>query len=231
MADFKKLSKFGLKARWAKVHLPVVNHINQNHRSLLVEKARLIGFIMGDGSLTCRESHFKKRYSVLTFYPDDERMLKLFLSDLEKLYLKKPRVKNLGKYYSVRADSKPAWEDLRTYGDFSSLNWEFPKRLKSKVEKIEWLRAIFDCESYVGKKDIRIQSVSKKGVYSIQKLLNEFGITSKTYKYKRKNKNWNVNYILSIMGKENIKKYSDLIGFNHSKKQIKLKNMPACQNG
>jgi hypothetical protein len=229
--DFFKLGKIGAKAHWKKYNGPIIEHITNNHSVFLKEKARVIGFIMGDGSITRIDRCPALQHHDISFYPDDEVMLNLFLDDFEKLYLKKPRVKNLGKYYCVRVNSKPACDDLRSYGSFSSLEWKFPIKLKTQEEKIEWIKAIFDCEAYVGPKDIRIQSVSKQGIESVQKLLNDLGISSKIYTYKRKNKNHNLNYILCITNKENIKKYNSLIGFNHSKKSIKLKNMPACQNG
>ncbi len=107
--------------------------------------------------------------------------------------------------------------------EFGSLNWQFPNQFKSREEKIEWIRAIFDCESYVGPKNIQLQSVSEKGINSIKELLEEFGVNSKIYRYKRKKKKQNTNYLLFISRKENIRKYLKLIGFNHPKKLKKLK--------
>jgi hypothetical protein len=218
------------KICWKKRQEPLIYYINNKHNQLLKEKARLIGFIMGDGSITSLGKPLSLQNHVVSFYPDDKRMLDLFLSDFEKLYLKKPTVKFLGKYYSVRVNSKPACEDLRSYGKFSSLNWEFPERLKSQEEKIEWLKAIFDCEAYVCNQNITIQSVSKKGINSIKRLLDGLKITSKIYTYQRKNRNWNLNYILSI-SKRSILDYKKIIGFNNSKKQSKLDSLPVCQNG
>lgn len=228
--NFSDFGKKGARVHWEKYHNPLINHIKNNHTRFLKEKSRVIGFIMGDGSITRLGKPLSLQNHTISFYPDDKAMLDLFLSDFEKLYLKKPTVKFLGNYYSVRVNSKPACDDLRSFGDFSSLNWEFPKKLKSQEEKIEWLKAMFDCEAYVGNQDIRLQSVSEKGIKSIQKLLNELKIVSKIYTYHRKNKNWNTNYILSIP-KKSIQNYQKIIGFNNSKKQSKLDALPVCQNG
>ena len=221
--DFYNLGKIGAKAHWEKLHKPIINHIQKNHTYLFKEKARLLGFIMGDGSISKLGKPASTQNHDICFYPDDNQMLSIFLSDFEKLYLKKPKVKNLGKYFSVRVSSKPACDDLRSFGEFTSLKWELPKKLKSLPEKQEWLRAIFDCEACIGKRQIQFQSVSQKGVESIKQVLQEFGIDTKIYIYDRKHINWNLNYILVISKKENIVKYKDLIGFNHSKKQEKLK--------
>lgn len=228
--DFSNLGSIRAKARWEKRNKPLINYIKNNHQQLSKEKARLIGFIMGDGSITSLGKPLSLQNHVVSFYPDDKVMLDLFLSDFEKLYLKKPTVKFLGTYYSARVNSKSACDDLRSFGDFSSLNWKFPEKLHSREEKIEWLKALFDCEAYVSHQDIRMQSVSKKGIESVQRLLNEFKINSKIYVYNRKNKNWNTNYILSIP-RRSIQDYKRTIGFNNSKKQAKLDNLPACQNG
>lgn len=224
--DFSRLSQLGLKARWERDHKPIREHIKNNHKNLVKEKARLIGFIMGDGSVSSiRDSKDKIQHHDITFYPDDFSLAETFIKDFQKLYLKKPFIKKEKNYFSLRASSKPAWEDLRTLGDFSSLNWIFPKKLNSNEEKREWLRAFFDCEAYVGKRNIQLQSVSREGIDSIKKLLKEFNINSKIYKYERKNKNWNTTFILCIMKKEDRIKYFKSIGFNHLLKQHKLKNI------
>lgn len=93
----------------------------------------------------------------------------------------------------------------------------------------EWLRAYFDCEGYVGKNVIHIQSVNKKGIEKIHELLKEFNIESKIYKYQRKNKNWNTNYLLYILKKESRLNYLKEIGFNHLIKFQKLSKF--CRDG
>ncbi len=233
--DFYKLSKIGLQARWNKDHEPIIKHVEENHQKFLIERARLIGFLMGDGCLNSPVKSSKKiQHHDIRFYPDDFNMAKIFVEDFKKLYLKKPTIKELKNYYAVTVSSKPAWQHLRSLGEFSSLQWEFPKTLFSKKEKIEWLKAIFDCEGYVYKKRSRIsfQSISKKGVESIKIILEELSISSKIYVYERKNPKWKTNYLLFISGKENIIKFRDIIGFNHFKKKIDLNNIvPVCLNG
>lgn len=229
MKDYYKLSKIGLKSRWAKSHNPIRDHIKNHHSKLKIEKARLIGFLTGDGSLTSLKNYKNGKHHDIRFYPDDKRMVKIFVDDFNKLYLKKPSIRKLKKYYIVHVSSKPAWEDLMSISNFESLDWDFPEILQSQKEKIEWLRAIFDCEAYVyeDKNKISFQTVSLKGIKSIKKLLDEFGIDSKIYSYKRKNPKWNINYLLFIEGKNKIGKFYNEIGFNHLNKQLKLKNM--CQ--
>ena len=222
--DFFKLGKIGAKAHWLQYHKPVRKHISKNYSLLKKEKARLIGFIMGDGSIDRLKYPINpaNQHYDISFYPDSLEVAKIFIADFKKLYLKEPIIRQRNNYYSLRVSSKPACDDLRSFGEYTSLKWKFPNKLKTKEEKIEWLKAIFDCESCVGKKNIQFQSVSKIGIESIKKLLEELGILSNIYKYARKNKRWNDNYILIISRKENIKRYAELIGFNHPVKQQKL---------
>ena len=227
--DFYKLGRIGAKAHWLKNHQPIREHIKKEHHKLSKEKARISGFLMGDGSVSALKYPVStNQHHDFCFYPDDLKLAEMFSEDFQKLYLKKPIIRKANKYFKVRVSSKPAWEDLIKTGKFDSLNWEFPKSFSTNEEKIEWLRAIFDCEAYVGKKAIQLQSVSIKGIISVRDLLKEFRIESKLYKHKRNNEKWNTNYILCIMKREDRIKYFNYIGFNHPTKQEKLKKYCRC---
>jgi intein/homing endonuclease len=184
---------------------------------------------MGDGSLTTKESSLKKYHHDIRFYPDHIILAELFSKDFEKLYLKKPYIKKEENYFIVHISSKPAWKDLFSIASFSSEKWELPEGyFKSLEEKIEWLRALYDCEGYVGKKVIQIQSVSKKGIESIKELLNQLGIRSSICIYKRKNPNHKINYILSITGRDRFLSFFKLVSFNHPNKKKKLLELCRC---
>ena len=180
--------------------------------------SRLCGFLIGDGCLV-------KNSFEIAYYPDDIVLAEMFVSDFSRVYGKKPRIKNLGKYFRVRIRLKLAHKHLSSITSFNSLEWKIPKKiLASEANKIEFIRSFFDCEAYVGKKVIQVQSVNFRGLNSIKDLLKELDIVSKIYRYKRKNKNWNINYILCIMKKEDRANYLNTIGFNHPLKQNKLIN-------
>tara|TARA_Y100000310_G_C20689779_1_gene821457 strand:+ start:525 stop:1217 length:693 start_codon:yes stop_codon:yes gene_type:complete len=223
--DFNKLSQIGLRARWNKAHHPVREHISLSHSGLKLEKARLLGFLMGDGCVTSKKSNTVSRHHDIRFYPDDLLLAKIFVRDFESLYLKTPIIKKMKNYFIVHASSKPAWEDLMAITNFGSLEWSFPDNvLISKAEKAEWLKAMFDCEGSVGKNRIQLQSVSGKGIESISLLLAEFGIKSSVCIYKRPNPKWNDNYVLSVC-KANLLNFLNEVGFNHPAKQEKLKHL------
>lgn len=56
----------------------------------------------------------------------------------------------------------------------------------------------------------------------MKKLLKELGIESPVYLSKRSNPKWNTNYIPVVGKKENIKRFAEVVGFNHPTKQRKL---------
>jgi len=108
------------------------------------------------------------------------------------------------------------------YGPIKSLEWTIPNFCNSKQKKREWLRAFFDCEAHVNKQSICVQSVNKQGLEQIKQCLQEFNINALTYKYERKQKNWNTNYLLFIFRKKDRQRFLKVIGFTHHKKLERL---------
>jgi intein/homing endonuclease len=93
--------------------------------------------------------------------------------------------------------------------------------------KVAWLRAFFDAEAYVyvNGRRIRVESVNGNGLAQVLKLLKSLDINSSFYTYKRKNKKWKLNYILTIGRKSDIQKYARLICFNNIEKKRKLRQL------
>jgi len=198
--------------------------LNEEESEIL--KSRLCGFLAADGSVFIRkELRTEKVHYEIRFYPDDYALVELFNKSFERLYGKKVFYKQDGKYFRISISNKFAVRDLLSISKFSSKNWTLPKILKSKESKIEWLKAYFDCDGYVCKKYIQVQSVNKNGLNQISKLLKEFGIVSKIYVYERKQKSWNINYLLNINGKVMMTKFLKEIGFNHTLKKNKLQEL------
>ncbi|HDQ59877.1 MAG TPA: hypothetical protein ENN30_01640 [Candidatus Woesearchaeota archaeon] len=227
----KKAGKLGAEARWKghtkkqktkerKQH-PVPPKNQEN--SLL--RSRLCGYLSGDGGVYIRkEKHRKATHYDISFYPDHESLIPPFVDAFENLYGKKPKVKCLGNYYSVHVCSKLACEDLVSITSFGTLSWVAPHKILDSVDaKREWLKTYFDSEAHVSKNSICVQSVNEQGLNQIKSLLETFGITSRIYKYERKEKNWNTNHLLFISTKRDRERYLNEIGFNHVLKSNKLK--------
>ncbi len=213
--------------RWKKVEEKHKNHINKIliSKKYKLFKSRLLGFLSGDGSVYITNKKNNKHVNNnISFYPDHKSMINPFIEAFEYLYIKKPTIKKLHNYYSVRISSKFASLDLTELSNLKTHTWEVPfSFLDSEETKVEWLRAFFDCEASILQRKIQLQSVNIKGLSQIKTLLENFGIESRIYKYERENKNWNTNYILCIMKKESRKNFLDKIGFNHTLKLNKLK--------
>ena len=195
-----------------------------NNEKNLSKLASICGFIMGDGCLEIRKEKNKPWFHhEIRFYPDNLDVAKLFVNYFEKLYGKTPTIKSLKNFFEVRVISRVACKHLSEIAQFSGLKWTPPKGLLiNRSTKIEFIKAIFDCEGCVGKRNVQFQSVNKEGIHDIKRILEELGIESSIYEYTRKNLKWNKNYIMVISRKENIKKYAENIGFNHPKKRKKL---------
>lgn len=209
--------------RWRKVHAIQNEHIKENSLKYPNLRARIMGYLMGDGSVIIRRDCREILHYEIHFYPDDAKMLLAFLSALNIIYDLACSIRNYGKFYSVRTYSKRAVLDLLSIGTFGTADWRVPfDILKTDEEKREFLSSFFDCEAYVGKKAIVVQVINEAGLKDVRRLLNEFDIESRLYRYERKQKNWKTNHHLHIIGKDNRKKFLKRIGFNHSKKQKAL---------
>ncbi len=218
--------------RWKKEEEKYKKHLKKisNSKNFKIFKSRLFGFLAGDGHISVRQENkrINSFHHQIEFYPDHDSIISPFIEAFTYLYLKKPAIKDKGNFYSVRISLKFACLDILKEANFGTYTWRIPLNFfDSEKCKIEWLKAFFDCEAYVGKKVIQLQSVNKTGIVQIKELLENLGIESKVYEYKRKNKNWGINYILCIMKKNARKQYLNKIGFNHKIKLQKLKNQLA----
>lgn len=215
--------KIGALNRWKKVFEEKSKQIAKNSLEHPHLKARILGYLMGDGPVTINKEKNGELHYGVSFYPDDEAMLKSYLDAFKIVYGITPKIRTEINHFRARIDSKPITLDLLSYGSFKSLEWQIPRAiLNSKLASREWLRAFYDSEGYVGKRTIVIQSVNYGGLAQVKELLQSYNIDSKFYTYHRKNKNWNTNYLLCITRNSERIKFLKEIGFSHSKKQNKL---------
>lgn len=227
--NFSKRNRKVAISRWKKEEEKYKYHLKSISKSREYKnfKARLMGFLAGDGNVDIRKENKRKNaeHHDVAFYPDHHSMIDSFVESFYFLYLKKPKIVKKDNYYILKVSSKPACLDLIKTATFSTHGWEVPFNfLDTKESKIEWLKAFFDCEAYVGNNNIRVQSVNKEGLQQVKQLLEELKIESKMYKYERKNKKWNTNYVLSINKKSMGIEFLKTVGFNHELKNKKLEN-------
>jgi len=212
-------------SRWKKQHESELHWI-KSHKNTDFLKARLCGYLAGDGNVSIRkEKSSNKIHHEIRFFPDHSSLIKPYLIAFKKVYNKTPNVVKKNNHYVIRINSKIVTHDLLSICSFGLKSWTIPK-FNNKKCKIEWLRAMFDSDSYVGKRYIRLKTVNKRGLGLVKKLLDEFSIeTGKIYQYKPKNERWTINYILDIRKMKSLMRFSKIIGFNHKLKEEKLLNL------
>ena len=193
------------------------------YRRLLL--VRLIGFLQGDGCIVKKKNLLTHEFG---FDTDHVALAHLFVDTFASLYGRKPHIHNLGNYFRVRITHKVASEELLALGKFKTMEWEIPSLCNVTERFVEWLRAYFDCEAYVSKKTIVVNSVNKKGLNQVKNALNSLGIISRWYEYQRKQINWNRNYILHIGRRQDRQTFLNRVGFNHPIKQRKLEQQFAA---
>ena len=218
------------RKRWNRVHSAEERLIRDNKKGREYLKARIHGYLCGDGSVSMRKEKGRPGavHADIRFYPDHESLIRPFMEAFCQIYGKKPTIRNRGSYYSLAVTSMTAARDILADGGITSTEWHVPGWVAgNKRNSREWLCAFFDCEAHVCKKDMRVQSVNPKGLRQIAEMLRKYGIRSREYSYRRKNKDWNTNYHLVIAKREDRKTFLSLIGLNHVDKLRKLAN---CQD-
>ncbi len=186
-------------------------------------RARLNGYLCGDGSVMLRRERGQYERGDISFYPDHLSLIAPYSECLDVLYNKKPNIAKKHNYYQVRVSSICAVRHILSEGIFTAKGWRVPEWvMQNKWCSREWLRAFYDCEGYVGQRRIHLQCVNKKGMDQIREMLGGFDIETRKYVYERKNKNWNTNYHLGIFKKESRYNFLNTIGLNHKEKLRKL---------
>lgn len=229
--ELSEINRIKVRKRWDRVHSVEERFIKKNKKGNGHLKARVHGYLCGDGSVSMREEKGRPGaiHADIYFYPDHKSLIKPFTEAFRRIYGKRFTLRNLGAYYSLRLVSMTAARDLLADGSMTSLGWRVPEWvIESEENSREWLRAFFDSEAYVSETDFRVQSVNLNGLRQVADMLRKFGINSREYSYQRKNKNWNTNYHLVVAKREDRKAFLNLIGLNHTDK---LRKLATCRGG
>lgn len=183
----------------------------------LIEKNK--GFIIGACEDGTSYHNPRKSAYILEIEQNNKNWLETVKKAFLIVYNKKCKIdgKKTG-YFRLSCYSKQVYKDL------IEIRKNFSKILKkSKYYKVGFLQGIYDAEGSVHNKRlcIRVYSNNKKLILTIKKLLDELFIsTGKTYVDKRANV-----LMLPIYGRQNLKRFKDLINFNHDHKEYRLKTL------
>ncbi len=232
MVDISELNRQRVLKRWRKIHQTEKEFLARNMHIVLPLKARLHGYLCGDGSVSNRvEKGTNRIHYDIRFYPDHRSIIKPFIEALEKVYNKSATIRREKGHYRIFLTSKTVGMDLLKDSAFGSDKWDIPSWIQQNEEYLkEWLRAFFDAEACVMQREIRVQTVNLEGAYLVQKCLSKLGVSARLYRYKRKQRKWKDNIHIVIANIKNRKRFLNKIGFNHVQKLEKLKSS-LCQDG
>jgi len=198
-----------------------------NKKDLLV---KIHAYVASDGGIyfkTCKDRHGKKlrvrKRRRTYFYNTEIALIKDFIKTIKILY---PEIKNIHyrpKRYELAVENHRISKDILKIGKVGSKNWEVPRGL-NKRQKIIWLGAFVDGEGSVCNSDyhryVVIDSINKFGLKAISDNLKELDIENHFYRF---NFRGYIFYRIKISRKENLIRFCKLIGFNHPKRQEKLR--------
>jgi hypothetical protein len=180
--------------------------------------AAVHGYLCGDGYVIKNPKTQKHKYYHIGFRNLDLVLLK----DFQEKFFNVFKIKSIITKDKDRCkvQNKDLYYKLTKNCSYYSYEWKLPNLSKENLKY--WLRAFFDCESWVYNKPrqsrlIGLDCCNRSGLLQVQSALKKFNINSRIKK--RKNRTiWN----LSIFGLNNLKRFSSHIGFKHPKKLNKL---------
>ncbi len=210
-----------VSVRWEKRYSLEKSLISTN-RDDIKYKARLCGYLAGDGRIFYKEDY---HHYAISFYPDHESIVRSYMDAFQRFYNKKPSVKKLNNFFYVSCNSKAIFYDLINTIDFGVRKWRAPyKILYNEINTAEWLRGLFDSDGSVNvkKKFVRLQSVNINGLRDVKKLLINLDINSFISKYNGNNSR-GVAYELYIPKYSEVVKFYRKVSFYHKIKQDKLR--------
>mgnify|MGYP001565342410 CR=1 FL=1 len=180
--------------------------------------ASVHAYLCADGYVIKNPETQKHKYYMIGFRNTNLTLLKDFQERFEKVFDTKPY---LIERQRCRIGSKDIYEKLtKKFGSFYSWKWKMPD-LNNDLSK-NWLRAYFDCESWITCKShqnrmIGVDCVNEEGIRQVGDALKRLGINSLLKKRTTRNI-----FSLKIYGKDNIVKFRDKINFLHPEKKEKL---------
>ncbi len=199
------------------------------------EEARAHGLLCADGRLEKfrtrklpRKDHRETASSKVgwnyrvRFWNINEVLMTNFVTLCERIFRK--RVVVLEKDYETRIYSKDVYQYLLAIGPTGSHTWIMPIDKLDDFSLRAWLQGFFDGDGaviyYEYRREVRIKSVNRDGLFQIKRGLLKLGIQSRISGPFRDKKS--SIFYLTIAGKENLIRFRQLVNFVHPEKQEKL---------
>lgn len=179
--------------------------------------AAIHAYLCGDGYVIKNPKSQKHKYYHIGFRNTNDVLLEDFQKRFLAVFGRKPYITNEGR---CRIQDKKIYGELTKNDSYYSYEWKMPRLSNTYLRA--WLRAFFDCESWVENRPaksrlIGLDCCNETGILSIQKSLKHLGIDSNV----RKKKNRSI-WSLTICGQDDLKMFQRMIGFLHPNKKQKL---------
>ncbi|MBU2100636.1 hypothetical protein KKB11_05375 [Candidatus Micrarchaeota archaeon] len=206
------------------------NHTIQFPYNLTSELSYVIGLLLGDGSLAGNSLNKTGNWGISVYF-DKINHLKIYKKIIEDIFKVKVKIYvQKGTCYCAYFASKAAHWFLRSFfglhNGYKADKIEIPEIItetKNTDLIASCIRGLFDSDGtvIVKNKVISFSSTSEKIVNQVIFWLDEFGIVSKKSKW-LKDKKYKMLFTAGIRGKNNISKFSEVIGFSHPDKKKRL---------
>lgn len=206
----------------------------------------IIGHILGDGSID-------KKYKQVFFSNSEKELLKEFSDNMSEIFKVKPRIwmQKTPKFGNTKWDKRinnideliagrncglfyPTICGLILNAIFNDFAIGKDKKITNSIIntnkefRMGIIRAFYDDEGSVGKKNIRLFQDNKEMLGEFKELLKEFGISSSGIKkYVKRDKD---RFYFDIFRKSNFLKFQNEIGFTSPKKSERLKKLVIIKN-
>ena len=206
------------------------NEIKVQPAELDEDKAWLLGHLAGDGGVRRRE--------VAVYAGPDHQIAMHVVALFSLIYGVPARItpqlpgRDKRKQISYRVDcySTAAADDILSIGSFGLVKWRVPKIVLDAPENIRcaWLSGMFDADGSMtfkvetSRRTVNLTSVNLAGMDQVSAMLDALGIRHGRAVRKPKLGNWRLSHSIFITYHEDLRRFSDMIGFRATRKQEKL---------
>ncbi|MEA3513971.1 MAG: LAGLIDADG family homing endonuclease [Nanoarchaeota archaeon] len=191
--------------------------------TLSTSLARVLGYLIGDGSIEKdRISFFEQNEDVAFYYKSLAE--KLFRTTLSY------RFRQSKNYHQLRITSRPLVRLIKSiFPEIKKArNTMVPDLImRSKDDVVaHFLKGLFDAEGYISGMKLGLSMNNNLLVRQTQMLLLRFGIICSVYEYDNKANPYskNIRYSIQVSEKESLEKFNKYVGFISEEKSLRLAN-------
>jgi intein/homing endonuclease len=201
-------------------------------RQVTKELAYIVGVILGDGSLSGKNSNERGNWKIAVCF-DNEKHCKIYRRYMKRVFGINPKYYWTKKgYFECSIASKALhWFFQQFFEIKNGVKHDsiiVPSVVKAQSAGIvSWfIQGLFDTDGTIvpSRKTITFASTSEKIVQQLELLLKEFGITSYSNKWIKKG-GFKALYSVRLHSRKSVLAFAENIGFQHPEKRKRLKKL------